>query len=46
MPTPQPISRQMGCPACPHERHLLVCDFDGCTCHDVPLPGIYPEEPT
>lgn len=42
----RPLSRQMGCPACPHEHHLLPCSDDpgGCDCHDVPLPGIYPEE--
>ncbi|WP_157550497.1 hypothetical protein [Nocardioides jensenii] len=40
----RPVSRQMGCPACPHEHHLLRCDMNDCDCHDVPLPGIYPEE--
>jgi hypothetical protein len=35
------LSRQPACPACgPHEHHLLPCDVDDCTCHDVPTLGI------
>lgn len=36
-----PLSRELPCPVCaPHERHLLPCDVDACTCHDIPIPGL------
>jgi len=35
------LSRQLPCPICaPHEHHLLPCDVSGCTCDDVPVPGL------
>jgi hypothetical protein len=46
IPSPQcagtvPLSRQLPCPICaPHEHHLLPCDRAGCTCDDVPVPGL------
>jgi hypothetical protein len=39
--TSVPLSRQLPCPICaPHEHHLLPCDISGCTCDDVPVPGL------
>lgn len=37
--TVQPVSRQPACSTCPHEAHLLGCDW--CLCRTSPVVGVY-----
>ena len=39
-PLPPALSWQMTCSTCPHEHHLLPCDFGDCGCESPPIPGI------